>query len=176
MPSDYRNSVKYRHHGVLFLFWISAFLYEWVPVINWVLISSKNDNDWSQLDIVENFLNFMRIAYLVVLLCIALYAPGLCKKNDNQRLDDLEDLVAEKEPILNEKFPESNKKRFFIFFENLKFLWPYMWPTGEPLTQIAAVSSMLCLVLGRVNKVLIPIYLAKIVDALSQGSGDLLTW
>ena len=49
----------------------------------------------------------------------------------------------------------------------MKFLWPYIWPQGETLLQFYVVVCFVLLILGRVAYMLIPVFYAEIVEALS---------
>ena len=56
----------------------------------------------------------------------------------------------------------------------LRALLPYLWPRGEPRLRLQFVLAALCLLLAKVATVIVPVYYARAVDALSARNGVLL--
>ena len=173
---DRSKKPKFSHSFHIFCFWFVAFLFELVPLINMVV--SKWHFDWSDsLDKVEIFLLAFRILYILVVICIGFYAPGLPKNSRRTpiRSGDLEYFLSQDESE-NDFQIDYERSTFKNSLKKLKFLWPYMWPKHDPLLQLAIVLALANLIAIRFVKVAVPIFYSKVVNALSEKDLSKIPW
>ena len=161
---DKNRHSRFRHNFLLFLFWLSAIVFESVPIIDLIA------NDWPyDLQDLENILEFsiwvVRLSSVLAIFALGCYAPGLPNKVRRKRMetDDEQGLFGEKNRLTSE-----DDSTFKNFYKKMKFLWPYIWPKNEPMLQLNVVLCFIILILGRFANIFIPIFYSKVVEALSN--------
>ena len=168
------NEPKFSHSFLISLFWFVAFLFELTQLTK--IVVGNGRFDWSEsLDKVEIFLLAFRILYIVVIMCIGFYGPGLPKnpRLNRRRSSDLESLVSDDE---NDLAIDDKNSTFKNILKKLKFLWPCMWPKNDPFLQLAIVLAFTNVVLDRFAKIAVPIFYSKIVTALSEKDLSQIPW
>ena len=176
MALNLSNKLQFSHSFLILCFWFVAFLFEMIPLINMGV--SKWHYEWSKsLDKVDIFLSAVRSLYVLIILCIGFYAPGLPKHSPRaqRRLSDVQNLVSEDEND-NDFVIDYERSTFKNSFKKLKLLWPFMWPKREPLLQISIVLAFASVMMIRVAKVAVPIFYSKVVSALSEKDISQIPW
>ena len=162
------NKPVYSHNFLLILFWLTSFGYELIPLIN-MTVTSWHFNWADDFDKVAIMLLSLRIIYLLVILSIAFYAPGLPAKPRNSSTSS-GNFSYFRRGSQNDsgRLTTDNQSTFRNLLKKFKFLWPYIWPKDEPLSQVYAILCFAMLVLGRVANVFIPVFYSEVVNALSN--------
>lgn len=73
------------------------------------------------------------------------------------------------QPESQQKDTKASDTGFKAFLKRIKILSPYLWPKNSLMLQIVAGICLVLLAAGRVVNLLVPLYLGKLVSALSKG-------
>ncbi|XP_034936655.1 ATP-binding cassette sub-family B member 6, mitochondrial [Chelonus insularis] len=161
-------SVPPRGHGIVLLgFWTIAFVGE-----NAAFFNIRKDDWWFDLntpsDQIEMSLFVLRYITNLMIFALGLRAPGI-NGNSEPNYRTLND------SNVNSRYyrrrPDDNQSTWKNFWYKVKTLAPFLWPGGF-LLQLRVLFCFALLAAGRGINLYVPIYNKKIVDSLTDTTGN----